>query len=76
MLANKKTIHFLAGMACAAIASPFGIVAAALTPVVLGFAKEMYFHFTRRNADAENFAWVIAGAATFVLGLKLMPLRL
>ena len=76
MLFNIKTIHFLAGMACVAIASPFGIIAAALTPVVLGFAKEMYFHFTRRNANAENFAWVIAGAATFVLGLKLMPLRL
>ena len=73
---NTKMIHFFAGMACSAIASPFGIVAAALAPVLLGFAKEMYFHFTHRNADAENFAWVIAGAATFVLGLKLMPLRL
>lgn len=76
MLPNIKIIHFAAGMACAAIASPFGIIAAALAPVALGFAKEMYFHFTRRNADAENFAWVIAGAATFVLGLRLMPMRL
>ena len=74
MTRNTKMIHFFAGMACSAIASPFGIVAAALAPVLLGFAKEMYFHFTHKNA--ENFAWVIAGAATFVLGLKLMPLRL
>ena len=71
-----KIIHFVAGMACSAIASPFGIITAALAPVVLGFAKEMYFHFARRNADAENFAWVIAGAATFVLSLKLIPVRL
>lgn len=76
MLPKLKIIHFFAGLACAAIASPFGIIAAALAPVVLGFAKEIYFHFTRRNADAENFAWVIAGAATFVLGFKLMPVRL
>ena len=76
MLPKVKTIHFLGGMACSAIASPFGIIAAALAPVVLGLAKEMYVHFTRRSGDAENFAWVIAGAATFVLGLKLMPLRL
>ena len=76
MLPKLKIIYFAAGMACAAIASPFGIIAAALAPVVLGLAKEMYSHFTRRSGDAENFAWVIAGAATFVLGLKLMPLRL
>ena len=76
MARNTRMLHFFAGMACSAIASPLGIVAAALAPMVLGFAKEMYFHFTRRGADAENFAWVIAGAATFVLGLRLMPFRL
>ena len=76
MARNTRMIHFFAGMACSAMASPFGIVAAALAPVVLGFAKEMYFHFARKNADAENLAWVVAGAATFVLGLRLMPFRL
>ena len=63
-------------MACAAIASLFGIIAAALVPVMLGFAKEMYMHFSSRNADAENLAWVIAGAATVVLCLKILPFRL
>lgn len=76
MTRNTKMIHFFAAMACSAMASPFGIVAAALVPVMLGFAKEMYLHFTRRNADAENFAWVVAGTATFVLSLRLIPFRL
>jgi len=76
MLPKTKKMHFFAGMACAALASPFGIIAAALTPVALGFAKEMYLHFTGQRANAENFAWTIAGAATFVLWLRLVPVRL
>ncbi|NDP61881.1 hypothetical protein [Polaromonas sp.] len=76
MFPKTKILHFFAGMACAALASPFGIIAAALTPVGLGFAKEMYLHFTGQGGDAENFAWTIAGAATFVLWLRLMPIRL
>ncbi len=76
MLPKTKTLHFFSGMACAALASPFGVIAAALTPVGLGFAKEMYLHFTGQGADAENFAWTIAGAATFVLWMRLMPMRL
>ena len=73
---KQKIIHFFAGLACAAIASPFGIIAAALSPVVLGFIKEIYLHFTRRHANPENLAWMIAGAATFVLCFKLLPIRL
>lgn len=76
MFQKTKIIHFFAGLACAAIASPFGIIAAALAPVVLGFSKEIYCHFTRKHADPENLAWVIAGAATFVLCFKLLPIRL
>lgn len=76
MFQKTKVIHFLAGAACAAIASPFGIVAAALAPVLLGFSKEMYCHFTRRHAVPDNLAWVIAGAATFILCYKLLPIRL
>ena len=76
MLQKTKIIQFFAGFTCAAIASPFGIIAAALAPVLLGFSKEMYCHFTRRHADPENLAWVIAGAATFVLCFKLLPIRL
>ena len=76
MLSTIKITHLLAGMACSAIALPFGIIAAALVPVVLGFAKEMYVHFTRKKANAENFVWFIAGAATFVIGFKLIPFRL
>ena len=75
MARNTKMIHFFAGMACSAIASPFGIVAAVLAPVMLGFAKEMYVHFFHKNANAENLAWVIAGTATFVLCLRLLSLR-
>ena len=48
MARNTKMIHFFAGMACSAIASLFGIVAAALAPVMLGFAKEMYVHFSTK----------------------------
>ena len=75
MARNTKMIHFFAGMACSAIASLFGIVAAALAPVMLGLAKEMYVHFFHKNANAENLAWVIAGTATFVLCLRLLSLR-
>jgi hypothetical protein len=76
MFPETKILHFFVGMACAAFASPLGIVAAALAPVALGFAKEMYLHFTGQGANAENFAWTIAGAATIVLWLRLMPVRL
>jgi uncharacterized membrane protein YjjP (DUF1212 family) len=73
---KQKIIHFFAGLACAAIASPLGIIAAALAPVVLGFVKEIYLHLIRRQANPDNLAWVIAGAATFVLCFKLLPIRL
>ena len=76
MFPKSKVIHFLVGMACAAIASPWGIVAAALVPVALGFGKELYLHSSGRGGSAENFAWTIAGAATLVLWLRLMPVRL
>ena len=75
MARNTKMIYFFAGMACSAIASPFGIVAAALAPVILGFAEEMYVHFFHKNANAANLAWVIAGAASFVLCLRPLLLR-
>ena len=73
---KQKIVHFFVGLACAAIASPFGIIAAALAPVVLGFIKEIYLHFIRRQANPDNLAWVIAGAATFVLCFRLVPIRL
>jgi len=76
MSTKIKALHFLAGVACAAMVSPFGIIAAALIPVALGFAKEIYLHLTGRNADASHFAWMIAGAATFVLSWRLVPIRL
>ena len=76
MARNTKMIHFFAGMACSAIASPFGIIAAALVPVTLGFAKEIFVHFSGKSTNPEKLAWVIAGAATFVLCLKLLPLKL
>lgn len=76
MFQKTKIIYFFAGAACAAITLPFGIIAAALAPVVFGFATEMYLHFTRRSADADNFAWMIAGAATLVACFKLMSIKL
>ena len=76
MFKKVKAVHFLAGMASAAMAAPFGIIAAALTPVAIGFAKEIYMHFTGKASDLSHFAWLIAGAATFLLCLKLAPVRL
>lgn len=75
MACDTRVLHFFASMVCSAMASPFGIVAAALAPVVLGFAKEIYLHFTRRKANAQNLAWVLTGAATFVLALRMLALR-
>ncbi|MDB5885724.1 MAG: hypothetical protein JWR74_1895 [Polaromonas sp.] len=75
-LKKTKIIHFFAGAACAASVSPLGIIAAALVPVVVGFAKEVYVHFSSKRANPDNLAWVIAGAATFVLCFKLLPMRL
>ena len=76
MSTKTKIVHFLAGMACAALALPFGIIAAVLAPVLLGFVKEIYLHFTRQSADAANLAWLLAGAATLVLFASLVPIRL
>ena len=76
MLEKTKIIHFLAGAVGAALALPLGITAAALAPVLLGFLKEMYLHLTGRHADPGNLAWVIAGAATFVLCFKRVPIGL
>ena len=63
--------NFLAGVVFAFMALPFGIIAAALAPVVIGFAKEIYNHFASRAANPANFAWMIAGAATSVACIKL-----
>lgn len=76
MSTKTKIVHFFAGMACAALALPFGMVAAVLAPVLLGFVKELYLHFTRKGADAAHFAWLLAGAATLVLCARLVPIRL
>lgn len=59
-------------MACAVIALPFGMIAAALAPVVIGFVVELYHHIVSRTANSANFAWMIAGAATFVVGIELI----
>ncbi|MEO5658915.1 MAG: hypothetical protein ABIQ90_03830 [Polaromonas sp.] len=72
LTAIGKTTHFFAGMSCALIALPFGIIAAAIAPIVIGFAVELYHHMASRTANPANFAWMIAGAATFVVGIKLM----
>ena len=72
MIASNKKAYFFAGIACAAIALPFGIIAAALTPVAIGFAKGVYDHYVVGTAGPANFAWMIAGDAAFVGGIKLM----
>ena len=63
---------FLAGVVCALIAFSFGIIAAALAPVAVGLTRELYRHFTGRSANPENLAWMIAGAAAFVVCAKLI----
>ena len=64
-------VNFLAGVIFAFMVLPFGIIAAALAPVVIGFAKEIYNHFASRAVNPANFAWMIAGAATSVACIKL-----
>lgn len=76
MISKKEMLCFLAGMACAAIALPFGIMAAVLAPAIIGFAKELHAHFVRGSADPGNLAWMIAGGATFVTFVKLLPVDL
>ena len=63
---------FLAGVVCAFIAFPFGIIPAALVPVAVGLTRELYRHFTGRCANPANLAWMIAGAAAFVTCARLI----
>ena len=66
--------HLLIGAVCAALTLPFGLRAAALAPVALGFAKGMFDHHAAEDADPANFAWVIAGAVLVVGTAKLAGL--
>ena len=66
--------HLLIGAACAAVTLPFGLRAAALVPVAMGFANGILDHHAGKDADPANFAWVIAGAALVVGAAKLAGL--
>ena len=72
MIASNKQAYFLAGMVCAAIALPFGLIPAALTPVFIGFAKALYDHSVGGTAGLTNFAWMLAGDAAFLAGIRLI----
>jgi len=72
MIALDKQTHFLAGVAIAGLSLPFGIVAACLVPVAIGFAKEMIDPYVGGQRDPVDFAYTIAGAAVFVGWIKVL----
>ncbi|MDB5779531.1 MAG: hypothetical protein JWP93_1896 [Polaromonas sp.] len=72
--ATEPCFHVLIGVVCAAMALPFGLRAAALAPVAIGFAKGIFDHYARDAADPAHFAWIIAGAAMVVGFVKLAGL--
>lgn len=72
--AAAPCVHVLIGVVCVAMALPFGIRAAALAPVAIGFAKGIFDHHAGKDADPANFAWIIAGAALAVGFVKLAGL--
>jgi len=72
--ATAPSVHLAIGMVCAAMALPFGLQAAALAPIAIGFAKGVFDHRARNDADPANLAWVIAGAALVVGFAKLAGL--
>ncbi|MDB5843217.1 MAG: hypothetical protein JWP79_527, partial [Polaromonas sp.] len=53
---------------------PFGLRSAALAPIAIGFAKGIFDHYARGDADPAHFAWIIAGAALVVGFAKLAGL--
>jgi hypothetical protein len=72
--ATAPCLSLLIGAACAAITLPFGLRAAALTPLAIGFAKEIFDHHAADDADPANFAWIVVGAALVVGAVKLAGL--
>ena len=72
--ATAPCVYLLIGVVCAALALPFGLRAAALAPVAIGFAKGVFDHYARNDADPANFAWIIAGAVLAVGFVKLAGL--
>jgi hypothetical protein len=72
MIASDNKAYFLAGMVCAAVTLPFGLIPAALTPVFIGFVKALYDHYAGGTADLTNFAWLLAGDAAFLAGVRMI----
>ncbi|NDP63109.1 hypothetical protein [Polaromonas sp.] len=72
--AAAPCVHLLIGAACAAVTLPFGLRAAVLAPVALGFAKGILNHHAGKDADPANLVWIIAGAALVVGVAKLAGL--
>ena len=66
--------HILIGAVCAAVTLPFGLTAAALVPVALGFVKGVLDHHAGGDAGPANFVWIIAGAALVAGAVKLAGL--
>lgn len=69
--ATAPGVHLLLGLVCAAVALPFGLSAAALVPVAMGFAKGIFDHCVQGDADPAHLAWTIAGAVLVVGCVKL-----
>lgn len=72
--APASCVYVLIGVVCAAMALPFGLKAAALAPVAVGFAKAIFEHYAKGDADPANFAWIIAGAVQVIGFVKLAGL--
>ena len=72
--ATAPFVHLVIGVVCAAMALPFGLRAAALAPVAIGFVKGIFDHHARKDANPANFAWILAGAALVVGFVKLAGL--
>jgi len=66
--------HLALGVLCAAMALPWGLKAAALAPVGIGFAKGLLDHCSAHDADPAHLAWVIAGAAVAVGAARMLGL--
>ena len=71
---NTPFIQVLIGLVMAIIALPFGLTAAALAPVAIGFAKVIIDRYVGDNADPTDFVWMIVGGAIGISFIKLIGL--
>lgn len=64
--APDKIAHALLGCSAAALASPFGLGAMVVAPIVVGALKEAYDATGRGNVEWLDFVYTVSGGAVFV----------